>query len=78
MSMDEILLDGVIEVNGENLHVLFIFENNNKRYIVYVLENGDISASILSDDVTLLPITTDEEWDMVDTELEKRHDLWTK
>lgn len=76
--MDEILLDGVIEVNGENLHVLFIFENNNKRYIVYVLENGDISASILSDDVTLLPITTDEEWDMVDTELEKRDDLWTK
>lgn len=30
MSMDEILLDGVIEVNGEKLHVLFIFENNNK------------------------------------------------
>lgn len=28
--MDEILLDGVIEVNGEKLHVLFIFENNNK------------------------------------------------
>ena len=54
------------------------FENNNKRYIVYVLENGEISASILSDDVTLLPITTDEEWDMVDTELEKRDDLWTK
>ena len=53
-------------------------ENNNKRYIVYVLENGDISASILSDDVTLLPITTDEEWDMVDAELEKRDDLWTK
>ena len=78
MSMDEILLDGVIEVSGEKLHVLFIFENNNKRYIVYVLENGDISASILSDDVTLLPITTDEEWDMVDTELEKRDDLWTK
>lgn len=78
MSMDEILLDGVIGVNGEKLHVLFIFENNNKRYIVYVLENGDISASILSDDVTLLPITTDEEWDMVDTELEKRDDLWTK
>ena len=74
--MDEILLDGVIEVNGEKLHVLFIF--NNKRYIVYVLENGDISASILSDDVTLLPITTDEEWDMVDAELEKRDDLWTK
>lgn len=78
MSMDEILLDGVIEVNGEKLHVLFILENNNKRYIVYVLENGDISASILSDDVTLLPITTDEEWDMVDAELEKRDDLWTK
>lgn len=78
MSMDEILLDGVIEVNDEKLHVLFIFENNNKRYIVYVLKNGDISASILSDDVTLLPITTDEEWDMVDTELEKRDDLWTK
>lgn len=78
MSMDEILLDGVIEVNGEKLHVQFIFENNNKRYIVYVLENGDISASILSDDVTLLPITTDEEWDMVDAELEKRDDLWTK
>ena len=76
--MDEILLDGVIEVNGEKLHVQFIFENNNKRYIVYVLENGDISASILSDDVTLLPITTDEEWDMVDAELEKRDDLWTK
>ena len=76
--MDEILLDGVIEDTGEKLHVLFIFENNNKRYIVYVLENGDISASILSDDVTLLPITTDEEWDMVDTELEKRDDLWTK
>ncbi len=76
--MDEILLDGVIEVNDEKLHVLFIFENNNKRYIVYVLENGDISASILSDDVTLLPITTDEEWDMVDAELEKRDDLWTK
>ncbi|MBP3457409.1 MAG: DUF1292 domain-containing protein [Bacilli bacterium] len=76
--MDEILLDGVIEVNDEKLHVLFIFENNNKRYIVYVLKNGDISASILSDDVTLLPITTDEEWDMVDTELEKRDDLWTK
>lgn len=76
--MDEILLDGVIEVNGEKLRVLFIFENNNKRYIVYVLENGDISASILSDDVTLLPITTDEEWDMVDAELEKRDDLWTK
>ena len=76
--MDEILLDGVIGVNAEKLHVLFIFENNNKRYIVYVLENGDISASILSDDVTLLPITTDEEWDMVDAELEKRDDLWTK
>lgn len=76
--MDEILLDGVIEVNGEKLHVLFIFENKGKRYIVYVLENGDISASILSDDVTLLPITTDEEWDMVDAELEKRDDLWIK
>lgn len=76
--MDEIILDGVIEVGGEKLHVLFMFENNNKKYIVYVDESGDISASILSDDITLLPITTDEEWDMVDAEIEKRDELWTK
>ena len=37
--------DGVIEVNGEKLNVLFIFENNNKQYVVYKDSLDDIINS---------------------------------
>lgn len=68
--------DGVIEVNGEKLHVLFIFENNNKQYVVYKDSLDEISASILGtdgDDIAFYPINTDAEWDLVECELERRN-----
>ena len=34
--------------------------------------------NIVDGEVVLEEINTEEEWDMVDTELEKRDDLWTK
>lgn len=68
--------DGVIEVNGEKLNVLFIFENNNKQYVVYKDSLDEICASILGtdgDDIAFYPINTDEEWDLVERELERRN-----
>ena len=68
--------DGVVEVNGEKLNVLFIFENNNKQYVVYKDSLDEISASILgtdNEDIAFNPINTDEEWDLVERELERRN-----
>lgn len=68
--------DGVIEVNGEKLNVLFIFENNNKQYVVYKDSLDEICASILGtdgDDIAFYPINTDAEWDLVERELERRN-----
>lgn len=68
--------DGVIEVNGEKLNVLFIFENNNKQYVVYKDSLDEIGASILgtdNEDIAFYPINTDEEWDLVERELERRN-----
>lgn len=68
--------DGVVEVNGEKLNVLFIFENNNKQYVVYKDSLDEISASILgtdNEDIVFYPINTDEEWDLVERELERRN-----
>ena len=48
----------------------------NKQYVVYKDSLDEISASILGtdgDDIAFYPINTDEEWDLVERELERRN-----
>lgn len=62
-------------IDGHTIKMLFTFEINNKKYIAYLTEDDDVSASILledNDEMKLLSITDDEEWKLVEKEIEKR------
>ncbi len=53
------------------MEILFTFESDdlNRKYVVFVDPNddsGEVYASIYDDDGKLLPIETDEEWEMVE------------
>lgn len=51
------------------MEIILTFDNNDKKYVVYYNPNSDddnIYASIYDDEGHLLPIESDEEWDMVD------------
>jgi len=58
-----------------NCEVLFTFSENNKKFIVYNDQDNDILASYFEtngDRTTIFPITDDNDYDIVDRELEKR------
>ena len=59
--------------NGKEIayDILFTFENEqlNKKYVLFVDpqdEEGEVFASCYDDEGHLLPIETDEEWEMVE------------
>ena len=65
----------VFEINGENIKFLFAFELNNITYVAYENEAEEVSASRLTYDgknPSLEAITDDEEWALVEKEIEKR------
>lgn len=62
--------------NNEKIQceVLFTFEKNNKSFIVYKDNEEDILSSyykIENDKTIITPIISDEDYDLVDIELEK-------
>lgn len=62
-------------VNGQPLKVLFKFNINEKEYLAYLDENDEISASIITaegENIKLEAITDDNEWDLVEKEIETR------
>lgn len=60
-----------IIVGDNTLNILFTFDYNNEQYVVYYDEEDEISASKF-DGVNLIEITKEEEWDIVDKEIEER------
>ncbi len=62
-------------INGKKIKVLFPFEINQKKYLAYLTDKNEITASILEEDgldMNLLAITDDKEWQMVEKVLEER------
>ena len=61
--------------NKLNCEVLFTFNKNNKNFIVYNDQDGDILASYFEttgDKTTISPIKDENDFDLVDKELERR------
>lgn len=63
----------VTDENGEEkkMTILFTFDSDDfgKQYVVFFdpeTENGEMYASAYNEDGDLLPIDTEEEWDMVE------------
>jgi uncharacterized protein YrzB (UPF0473 family) len=63
----------VTDENGKEIEmeILFTFESDQtgKSYVVFVDpndEDGEVFASVYDDEGNLLPIETDEEWEMVE------------
>ena len=63
----------VTDENGKEIEmeILFTFESDQsgKSYVVFVdpnNEDGEVFASVYDEDGNLLPIETDEEWEMVE------------
>lgn len=63
----------VTDENGEEkkMTILFTFDSEDfgKQYVVFFdpeNENGEMYASAYNEDGDLLPIDTEEEWDMVE------------
>lgn len=57
--------------NETEMEILFTFENEElgKQYVVFQNKNdqeGEVFASCYDDQGNLLPIETDEEWEMVE------------
>ena len=51
------------------MEILFTFEANEKKYVIFQNpedEDGEVFASCYDDNGNLLPIETDEEWEMVE------------
>ena len=69
----------MIEINNNNnqkisCEILFTFNKNNKSFIVYKNNEHDILASYYKtegDKTIISPIINDEDYDLVDKELEK-------
>lgn len=58
-----------------NCQIIFTFEKDNKNFIVYYDEENDILASyykLEGDKAIITPITDDNDFDLVDKEIEKR------
>lgn len=63
----------VVDENGEEkeMEILFTFENEDKtrKYVVFVDPEGDednVFASAYDDNGNLIPVDTDEEWEMIE------------
>lgn len=66
----------IYDINNQKIkcELLFTFEKNNKKFIVYKDKEDDILASYYEkkdDKVMIMPITNEEDYDLVDIELEK-------
>ena len=66
----------VFDINNKLIkcELLFTFEKNHKHFIVYKDNEDDILASYykkLGDKLIIMPITDDEDYNLVDIELEK-------
>lgn len=61
--------DNIIIVNNQELKVILTFEHNGKNFVVYRINENEVSASIFKYDqnnhLILEKITLDEDWDMV-------------
>lgn len=65
-------------VDGNNneikLNIIKIFNTNNLNYVIYYDENDEIYASrfhVEKGNYVLDPIENENEWDLIDKELEK-------
>lgn len=66
----------VFDINNKLIkcELLFTFEKNNKHFIVYKDIEDDILSSYykkIDDKLIIMPITDDEDYNLVDIELEK-------
>jgi len=55
--------------NEQEMEILFTFDHETTNYVVFrsVLDNdGEVYASAYNDEGELLPIETEEEWQMVE------------
>lgn len=58
-----------------NCEIIFTFQNNSKNFIVYRDDEDDILASYytpVGEKAIITPITDDNDFDLVDKEIEKR------
>lgn len=70
----------VYDINNQKIkcELLFTFEKNNKNFIVYKDSEDEILASYYKkeeDKLIIMPITDEQDYDLVDIELEK---WWTE
>lgn len=66
----------VYDINNQKIkcELLFTFEKDNKKFLVYKDKQDDILASYYKkedDKLIIMPITNDADYDIVDIELEK-------
>ena len=66
----------VYDINNQKIkcELLFTFEKDNKKFLVYKDKQDDILASYYKkedDKLIITPITDDADYDIVDIELEK-------
>lgn len=65
----------IFKINGKNIKFLFSFEIKGVKYVAYEDEEEDVSASRLffdGENASLEAITDDDEWELVEKEIEKR------
>ncbi len=68
------MLENTIEINGEKLEILFLFNYKDRDFVVYTFPDGDISASIMkknNDKLELVQITDVEDWAYVDQKIDE-------
>lgn len=66
----------IYDINNQKIkcELLFTFEKNNKKFIVYKDKEDDILSSyykIEDDKFIIMPINDESDYDLVDIELEK-------
>ncbi|MDH6367711.1 MULTISPECIES: DUF1292 domain-containing protein [unclassified Breznakia] len=55
--------------NEKEMRILFTFENGDKKYVVFQdmqPVDDELFASAYDEDGSLLPVETDEEWEMIE------------
>ncbi len=53
----------------KEMRILFTFENGDKKYVVFQEMNpvdDEVFASAYDEDGSLLPVETDQEWEMIE------------
>ena len=68
--LDDIKFSLIIDGNKKNFFIIDIFTKNNKNYAIYKEENHEelyaAIAEIINNDIKIIPIESDIDYDIVD------------